>query len=254
VIRAFLSGMRIHLVMFSRNPFDLSGVLLWPIVYASIAYYLLDAKADPELLLSASLGAAVMIMWALTILGSAGALEQQRWLGTLELLVAAPVPFATVIAPISVASGAVGAYSLLATLAWGALLFDVPVAIDQPLAFAVAIPATVVAIGLLGLVVAATFVLYRAAFYLGAALQYPVWIATGLLVPLSVLPDFLGPLSWFLAPSWGFRAIQEAALGETPWPEIGMCLVVSAAYFAVGSVCLRVFVQLARARATLRLT
>lgn len=252
--RAFLSGMRIHLVMFSRNPFDISGVLLWPVMYASIAYYLLDAKEDPELLLSASLGAAVMLMWSLVVIGSAGALEQQRWLGTLELLVAAPVPFAIVIAPISIASGAVGAYALLATLTWGTLLFDVPLAIAQPFAFAIAVPACVVAIGMLGLVMAATFVLYRAAFSLGIAMQYPVWIATGLLVPLSVLPDFIGPVSWFLAPSWGFRAIKESALGETPWPDIGMCLVVSAAYFAIGSVCLRAFVQVARARATLKLT
>ena len=254
MIRAFWSGMRVHLIMFSRNPFDISGVLLWPIMYASIAYYLLDAKEDPELLLSASLGAAVMLMWSLVVIGSAGALEQQRWLGTLELLVAAPVPFATVIAPISIASGVVGAYALLATLTWGTLLFDVPLAIAQPLAFAAAVPACVVAIGMLGLVMAATFVLYRAAFSLGIAMQYPVWIATGLLVPLSVLPGFIGPLSWFLAPSWGFRAIQESALGETPWPDIGMCLVVSAAYFVIGSVCLRLFVQVARARATLKLT
>ena len=76
----------------------------------------------------------------------------------------------------------------VATLAWGTLVFDVPLAIEQPLAFAVAIPACVLAIGMLGLITCATFVLYRAAFSLGVAMQYPVWIATGLLVPLTVLP------------------------------------------------------------------
>jgi ABC-2 type transport system permease protein len=73
-------------------------------------------------------------------------------------------------------------------------------------------------------------------------------------VPLSVLPGFVGPVSWFLGPSWGFRAIQEAALGKTPWPDIGMCFVVSGAYLLIGTVCLNVFVRVARARATLRLT
>jgi hypothetical protein len=248
--RAFLSGMWIHVVQFSRNPFDLSGVILWPILYASIAYYLLDARNDPRLLLGASLGAAVMLMWSLVVIGSSNALENQRWLGTLELLVAAPVPFAVVIAPITVASGVVGGYALVATLAWGTLLFHVPFSIDQPVAFAVAVPACMLAIGMLGLVMASTFVLYRAAFSLGIALQYPVWIATGLLVPLSVLPT----IGWFLGPYWGFRAIREAALGPTPWPDIGMCLVVSAAYFAVGATCLRWFVQVARSRGTLKLT
>ena len=71
---------------------------------------------------------------------------------------------------------------------------------------------------------ASTFVLYRAAFSLGIALQYPVWIATGLLVPLSVLPTFVGRIGWFLGPYWGFRAIRGAALGPSPWPDIGMCV------------------------------
>ena len=254
MIRAFLSGMKVHVVMFSRNPFDLSGVVLWPVLYASIAYYLLDSKDNPRLLLAASLGAAVMLMWSLVVIGSSNALENQRWLGTLELLVAAPVPFAAVIAPITVASGFVGAYALLATLAWGTLLFHVPLVIEQPLAFAAAIPACILAIGMLGLVMASTFVLYRAAFSLGISLQYPVWIASGLLVPLSVLPSFVGKVGWFLGPYWGFRGIREAALGGTPWPDIGVSVGISLAYLVVGSVCLRAFVHVARRTGSLKLT
>jgi len=254
VIRAFCTGFWLHLKQFTRNAFDVTGSLLWPVVYASIAYYLLNAKHDPKLLLSSSLGAAVMLMWSVVIVGSSNALENQRWLGTLELLVGAPMPFAVTIASITVASGAVGVYSLGATLAWGRLVFGIPISIAHPLAFAVAIPASVLAIGMLGLVMAATFVLYRAAFHLGIGLQYPVWIASGLLVPLSVLPSFVGKIGWFLAPSWGFRALREAALGGTPWREIGMCLVVSTAYFVVGTICLRAFVHVARSRASLQLT
>jgi hypothetical protein len=194
------------------------------------------------------------LMWSLVVIGSSNALENQRWLGTLELLVAAPVPFAAVIAPITVASGFVGGYALVATLAWGTLLFHVPLAIEHPFAFAVAVPACVLAIGMLGLVMASTFVLYRAAFSLGISLQYPVWIATGLLVPLSVLPPFVGKIGWFLGPYWGFRGIREATLGGTPWPYIGMSVAISAAYLAVGTVCLHFFVRVARSTGSLKLT
>jgi len=256
VIRAFCSGMWIHVVQFSRNPFDLTGIVIWPILYASIAYYLLDGKDDPKLLLASSLGAAVMLMWSLVVIGSSNALENQRWLGTLELLVAAPVPFASVIAPITVASGVVGGYAIVATLTWGTLLFNVPLSIAHPLTFAVAVPSCVLAIGMLGLVMASTFVLYRAAFSLGIALQYPVWIATGLLVPLSILPAFVGQIGWCLGPYWGFRAIRDATLGSASqaWREIGMCFVVSAVYAVIGSVCLHFFERVARSRGSLKLT
>lgn len=254
MIRAFLSGMRIHIVQFSRNPFDLSGVIIWPVVYASIAYYLLDSKDNPRLLLASSLGAAVMLMWSLVVIGSSNALENQRWLGTLELLVAAPVPFATVIAPITIASGFVGAYALLATLAYGTLFFHVPLVIVHPLAFAISVPACIVAIGTLGLVMAGTFVLYRAAFSLGIAMQYPVWIVSGLLVPLSVLPTWVGRVGWFLGPYWGFRALRQAAIGGSPWFALGMSFAVSAAYVAIGSVCLHYFVRVARTTGSLKLT
>jgi ABC-2 type transport system permease protein len=192
-------------------------------------------------------------MWSQVVVGCSGSLDLMRQAGTLELMVAAPVPFVVVLAPVVLMSAAFGLYGLLVTLAWGWLAFGVPVEIVHPLAFVLAIPACVVAVASLGLIVASTFVLYRAAFFLGVAMQYPVWIASGLLVPLAVLPGWVGPISWFLAPTWGFRAIERAAVGGDPWPAIILCAVVSVACLAVSAVCLRAFEHLARRRATLRL-
>jgi ABC-2 type transport system permease protein len=236
-----------------RSSFDVVGMLVWPIVYSSIAYYLLDAEESPRLLLGAGIAAAVMVMWSQVVVGCSGTLDLMRQAGTLELMVAAPVPFVVVLAPVVLMSAAFGLYGLLVTLAWGRLAFGIPVGIVHPLAFVLAIPACVVAIASLGLIVASTFVLYRAAFFLGVAMQYPVWIASGLLVPLAVLPGWVAPISWLLAPTWGFRAIERAALGGDPWPAIILCAVVSVACLALSAVCLRGFEHLARRRATLRL-
>ena len=254
MIRAFYSGMRIHLVHLLRSPFDMFAMLVWPIVYATIAYYLIGTDGNPKVLFTASLGAAVMIMWSQVIVGSGFALDQQRMQGTLELLVAAPVPLAALFSPIMIASAVFGIYGLLVTLAWGRFAFGIPIAIEQPAAFVVAALLAIVAMGLLGLITASTFVLYRAAFYLGVALQYPVYIACGLILPLAILPDWLGPVSWVLAPTWGFRGLTDAAIGGDPWPEIGMCLLLSVVYTVLGAVLLGRFLESARRRATLSLT
>jgi ABC-2 type transport system permease protein len=101
---------------------------------------------------------------------------------------------------------------------------------------------------------ASTFVLYRHANAFSNLLEYPVWLVTGLLIPVSLLPGFVEPLSWVLAPTWGVRAVRESALGGEPLEAIGMCLALSVVYFALGAVTMANFERLARQRATLSLT
>jgi ABC-2 type transport system permease protein len=254
VIRLLVSGLRVHFLQLSRSAAELVSITVWPIVYATIAYYMFGAESDPSVLLTASLGATVMAIWSSVAFSAGGAIELQRRLGTLELLVAAPVPFGSVLAPITIATSAIGVYALGATLCWGRLLFGIPLHFEHPLLFAVSLPVAILAIGMLGLILAATLILYRAALFLGASFEYPVWLVTGLLIPLSVLPGWVEPISWLLAPTWGMRAMRESAVGGSPLNAIAMCLVLSACYATIAVVCLRAFERLARERATLALT
>jgi ABC-2 type transport system permease protein len=252
-MRVLLTGVRMHFIQLSRSAFDVVGVTVWPLLYATIAYYMFGAESDPEVLLTASLGATVMAIWSSVTTGAGGAIEIQRWLGTLELLVAAPTPFILLLAPITIATAAIGVYALVATLFWGRLLFGIPLEFVHPVWFALSVPAAIVAIGMLGLILASTLVLYRAALYLGNSFEYPGWLVCGLLVPLSVLPGWVKPISWVLAPTWGMSAIRESTVGGSPLEPILMCLLLSACYAVIAVVCLRLFERLARRRASLAL-
>jgi len=253
VIRLLASGLRIHFIQLSRSASDLLGITVWPILYATIAYYMFGAASDPRVLLTASLGATVMAIWSSVAFSAGGAIEIQRRLGTLELLVAPPVPFGAVLAPITIATSAIGIYALGATLLWGRLLFGIPLHFVHPVLFALSLPVAIVAIGMLGLILASTLIYYRAALFLGASFDYPVWLVTGLLVPLSVLPGWVAPISWLLAPTWGMRAIRESTVGGAPLSAIALSIALSACYAAIGLVCLRAFERLARERATIAL-
>ena len=137
---------------------------------------------------------------------------------------------------------------------WGRLLFGVPIHIEHLLLFAVSIPAAVLSIGLLGLVLASTFVLYRSASSLSQALEYPIWTITGMLIPLSLLPGWIGPIAWVLAPTWGMEAVRNSALGGDVLQPLLLCLALSAAYTVLSMLLLHHFERLARERATLSLT
>jgi ABC-2 type transport system permease protein len=254
VIRAFVSGMRIHLIQFVRNPFDIAGVVLWPIVYASIAYYLLDAKNDPSLLLSASLGAAVMLMWSLVVIGSAGALEQQRWLGTLELLVASPTRFALILVPVTTAMASLGLFSLGCTLLWGWLLFGITVPIESPLAFALSVMVSIFSVALLGFLLSVAVVRYRTAWAMGNLLEYPGWLLCGFLVPLALFPGWVTWIAYALPPTWGMAPIRASASGVSPWRDILVCLGLGLAYGLVGALVSEGVLRSARRHATLSLT
>ena len=229
--------------------------LIQPVIFATIAFYMFEAGGKPGTLLYAALGAGMMGIWSSTLFGSGGALQWNRWQGTLELLVAAPPPFIVVLLPLTLATSVTGAYALLATLFWGRVFFGVPLHLAHPVAFFVAVPVAVLALGLMGLLMASSFVLYRNANALSNLLEYPVWLATGLLFPVALLPVWVEPISWVLAPRWGVDAIRHAAMGGgSVWFPLAMCALVGAVYLAAAAAFLRVFERAARARATLSLT
>jgi ABC-2 type transport system permease protein len=252
--RLFWKSLLFYLKSLSLSSFFWGVTLITPVIVATIAFYMFRAGEQEGTLLYAALGVGVMGVWSSVLFGSGGAIQWQRWMGTLEILIAAPAPLVLVLLPVTVATAAFGLYSLAATVLWGRLLFDIPFELEHPLLFALALPVTVIGLGLLGLVLAASFVLYRQANALSNLFEEPVWLVTGLLVPVSLLPGWIEPLGWILAPTWGVRAIRESALGGDPLPAIGMCLALALAYLAIASVLLRHFERLARERATLSLT
>jgi ABC-2 type transport system permease protein len=247
-------GWRFHVKTLTRSLFFLLTSLFLPLLIATIAYYMFKAGQRPGTLFYASLGAGVYGIWTSTLFGSGGAIQWQRWQGTLEVLVAAPAPFFLVLLPLTLATSTIGIYSLAATIVWGRLVFGIPFDLVHPLLFVVAVPVTIVGLGLLGMLFASTFILYRHANALSNMLEWPVLLVTGMLVPLSLLPYWSQPIAWLLAPTWGMRAIRESALGGNPLPALGMTVLLGAVYLALSALFLRHFERLARARATLSLT
>jgi ABC-2 type transport system permease protein len=240
--------------MLSQSAFDGFLGVLWPLFFATVAFFMFRQGGDPDALIFAGLGAAVMGIWTATSVAAGSALQRERWYGTLEILVAAPAHFSLVLLPIGLATSTIGLYCMVTTLLFGRIFFGIELGIQDPLLFVLAVPVTLLSIGALGFLIAVAFARYRTAWALGAMSEYPVWLVCGFLVPLALLPDWVRPISWVLAPTWGMSAIRAAADGGSPWGEIGMSLVLGAAYIGVGVLLTNWVLRAARARASLSLT
>jgi ABC-2 type transport system permease protein len=91
-----------------------------------------------------------------------------------------------------------------------------PTARQKCLSFKLRIAAlTVIALTCLGLVLGSLFVLTRNTGYVMNVANYPIYLLSGLAVPLTILPVWTRPLSAALALAWGNLVLNQTA-GSLP--------------------------------------
>jgi ABC-2 type transport system permease protein len=253
-LRLIALGTLLQFKILSRIPLEIVGSLFSPIVLATLAVYLFRSAGSPPPIADAAVGAGMMGIWESVLFGSSGNIQIQRFTGTLELLVAAPRRLATKFLPITLASAIFGSYAVLATMTWCVVVFRAHLDIARPVPFVIAIAAVVASLGMMGLLLASTFVLLPNANALANTMGYPIWLLSGMLVSMTVLPSWLGPVSAVLPTAWGSRAIREAMVGGPIWPSLAICLGEGIAYAALGFVLMGRLERRARAAATLALT
>lgn len=245
---------RLELRQLVRSKLYLFLALAMPLIFATLAFYMFDASSRTDTRLSLALSAGLMGMWSTTLMGSGAAINRLRHLRVLEPLVAGPRSTFLFTLPFALATSSLGVYSLAATLVWGWALYGMPLQVASPALFVPAVVVTVVAVGLTGLLLGTAFILYPTAQSLANLFEYPIWMLSGMLVPVSVLPGPLRLVSYGLAPAWGVKAVLGAADGTGhAGPAMGMCLLLAAVYTVLIMLLLRRFEWLARSSGTLSL-
>ena len=253
-LRFVVIGWWLHLKMIAVTAFEGFLQVVWPLFFATVAMLVYRIGGDQNALIYAGLGASVMGVWSAMATTATSALQRERSNGTLELVACGPAPIALVVIPITVALATVGLYSFVTTLLWARVLFGVAITVANLPAFALSLVVMIVALGLLGFLLSLLAVRYRTAWALGNLLEYPGWLICGFIIPLVILPEWLRPLSYAMAPTWGMQAIRKSAAGDWPWLDIGVCALLGLAYGVVGIVVSEALLRSARRHATLSLS
>lgn len=253
-LRQQLVCYRLQLRVMMFSPFEGFLQVFFPLMFATAALLVYRVNNDPAAMLYAGIGAAAMGIWTSQTTTAATLVQRERWAGTLELVVAAPTPFAFVVLPITFGMATLGLYSVVAVILWDWWLFDLPLQVENWPGFVLSILMATFSIALFGFLLSVTVVRYRTAWALGSALEYPGWLLCGFVVPLAVLPGWTQPLSWALAPTWGVEAMRDAAAGESPWFALAMCAAVGLAYALLAAWLGERLIDSARRHATLSLT
>jgi ABC-2 type transport system permease protein len=237
-LRVTYSAFRLAMLHWIADPHWVVPNVIAPFVFTFIALTLFKEASGP-FGLYAVIGGGMMGMWGNTLYASGFAIEFEKWQGTLEEVMATPSSLLIVIAGRSISNALFGLTNMAAILLVASLVFRVPLGIANPLPFVLAIILTLFSVSALGLIFASAFVLSRYAQVFTNGLEFPIYVISGSMFPIALLPFWIHPASYVLGPSWGIEAIRIATSHEGFssgfWINIGVMLLITMFYVLLAS-------------------
>ena len=240
-MRAFLAGARIQLTFFRAYPDALIPFFTAP-MFSVIFQLIFHHAGRQDLTGYAAIAPVFIALWWMALFNSGWTITIERWNGTIELLVAAPSSFAAVI------FGRITTTTLAGVVSFGetwaiARLFGTSLTIEHPWAFVATIVVTLAAMAGTAVAMASFFVLARNAVTFSNSASFPLYVLGGILVPVSLLPHWIRPVSSIVFLSWSSDLLRA---GLRPKPihdfafRLGMVGLLGACGLALGVYAMRV--------------
>jgi len=252
--RVVAAAFEMSLRQMALDGFILFTVLVQPLIIALMALWMLRERGG-DYAIFVVVGSGMTGLWSSLLFISGNSINWERWTGTLETLVGLPTPMPVIIFGKNLANVAQSLSSMMAGYFLAALLFGYPLRVEQPLLFLVSLAFTVVSFVSFGLIIAPVFVINPGVQGWQNAMEFPVYMLSGFLFPIALLPGWTTPLSYLLAPYWAARALHATSSGGATLAEVAFCwammLLFSLVYLFVSSRLFRLMIRKARADATL---
>lgn len=173
------------------------------------------------------------------------------------MIAGTPTPMSVVVFGKNLAHVSQSLGSMIVAYLLVALIFGYEVHISRPFLFFVSLGLTVIAFVCFGLIMSPLFLLNPGVQRWQNALEYPIYILSGFLFPIALLPGWTTPLSYLLAPYWAARALHGSSSGAATTAEIlfslAMLLVFSSLYLLIAARLFRIMMRKVREEATLGL-
>jgi len=209
-----LASARVQMRLSMTRPTFRFVVIFQPLLLAVIFFHLYGRPTATGSLEYVVLGTGLASLWSAIVFSSAGDIERERWYGTLEHLVVAPGGLGPVMAGKILGNTAMGLVSMGLTWLYVRVLLGRSLPVAAPGMLALTLTVTTMSLVALSLAMCSAFTLSRNARGLMNSLEYPVFILSGLVFPLALVPWWLKPVSYVIPLTWAKLGLRTAALGE----------------------------------------
>jgi len=206
-VRGFRSGFRLQLSFFRNYPDSLIPLLTAPL-FTVVFTMVLRHGGRGDLSGYAMIAPFYMSLWWFAIFNGGWVIQTERWEGTIEYLVAAPVGFVSVIVGRISTMLLAGAVAFGEVWVFGRYVLRTNVTIHHPYVFTASLVLTLIAMTTTSLFMANLFVLSRTAVTFSNSASYPVYLLGGILVPIALLPGWLQPATNIVFLSWSSKLLR----------------------------------------------
>jgi len=214
------AGLRLQLALVRRTPAQLLVLVTAPL-FSAIFLSLAVHEGATSHVAAAVIGPGLMSMWLISLDVAASVLSEDRFGGRLELFLSTPASLSLVILGRILAVSVVGMLAFAESWLVTRIAFGVTIPVRHPGLVVVALVVTVLSSSFTATLLASAFVLSRSLHVYQNAMSYPIYILGGVVVPLSLLPSWIHPLSWVVYLSWCAELLRDS-LTATRVPNAGL--------------------------------
>ncbi|MHB6904021.1 MULTISPECIES: ABC transporter permease [Streptomyces] len=224
-----------------RAPEHMSILITAPVmsvIFLSIVRY----NDRDDLVANAVIGTGLFGIWFVAVDVAGGVIQNERWMSTLDLVLAAPRAFALVVCGRILPVMLIGAFTLMESWLVATAGFGAHLSVRHPGIALAALIVTLLATACTATMLATFFVISRDTTIYQNALSYPFYILGGVVFPLSVLPDWIQPVGRVVFLSWSADLLRDSLSGDEVHdvvPRLGAVAGLGAVALLLGIVLIR---------------
>jgi len=229
-VRAFEMSTKMRVI----HPFTYLGWLVYPLIIATLGLLIL-AHGSAAKTAYAILGGGLIGYWGLAYQEGGNEIQNERWSGTLEQIMACPTPLAVIVIGKIASSLLFGLLSFVPTVLAAYLLWHVSLQRVDPLPFVVSFVVLTFSFFSVAIALAPLYAMWRWSNALINGFEIGLFALCGFMFPVAQLPNWLQPFSALLAPAWATRSLY-AATGQHEHDYVvwwGIAIAISCAYLVI---------------------
>lgn len=230
--------------------FALVGAPFYTVVFLSMVLY----SGRTDLASYTVIAPTLMTLWTAALMFSGEMISEDRENGRLEPLVASPLSFPALVFGRLCGAMLISVPAFALAIGVAGIFFDHWVTVHHPVVFVLATVTTALSTAATATALSALFIVAPGARIVQNTLSMPMFLLSGVMVPVALFPGWLEGLSRVLYLSWGADLMRDAL---APGPvesvafRLAMVVLLGALALAFGAVTLVRFLRRARAEGTL---